>query len=593
MDYRVLRMGLYGLLAVGALLAAGCGGGGGTTTNSVQGVVADGYLEDAKVFLDLNDDKQFTTGEPTAMTAANGSYTITGVSAADLSAHALVVSAQAGLTKNHEGSTATTLTDSYVLSTPPNAPKSADGQVVITPLTTLIHNQIETNPVLDVAAAEAVVKTNLGVADATNLFEDFVQKKGASTEYEKVSLVAQVVASAIGSNMAAVSAAAPTADMNDVIKMVVSEVVAQLTTISTAVDTAAQGGNFDPASVATSTVTIDTSDSGALQASIDQAATAPVVGSFQTALGSDGFFYLDMYYDYGMITYEYGKVKLGAQGSDGFALTEEFFSYDTLNSAWVAGTETDNNYILSKTGWVPEGDSASNGKLVFNADGTATWTNVDTGDSEIITVSKMDVAGKGIASFIAKQSSPINADAVFPAGSEAYKMTFTRKSDRYSVWMGNYPNSMLMDVAKVSDIPAKFSAGSSQPYGLGIGRYLSVSFSGSGTNGELQFFSGEGPLTLKGTWKIVEPVAGYPVLVLDVPLSYRMYPYMDYSAERIIFALVDGSIRQGDVEYANVPRMESGYNFNKTAFDAILANFSPSLTTNVLKTAAKTVRKKY
>jgi hypothetical protein len=559
--------------------------------NSVQGVVADGYLENARVFLDLNDDKQFTTGEPTAMTAADGSYTITGVSSADLSTHALVVRAEAGQTKNHEGASATTLADSYVLSTPPNAPKTADGQVVITPLTTLIHNQIETNPVLDVAAAEAVVKTNLGVADTTNLFEDFVQKKGASTEYEKVSQVAQVVANAIGSNMTAVSVAAPTADMNDIIKMVVSEVAAQLTTISTTVDSEVAKGSFDPAAVATSTVTIDTSDAGALQADIEQAATAPVVGSFQTALGAEGFFYLDVYTDYNTVTYEYGKVKLGAQGSDGFALTEDFFSYDTLTSNWVAATESDNNYVLSKTGWVPEGDSASNGKLVFNADGTATWTNIDTGDSEIITVSKMDVAGKGIATFVAKQTSVIKAGAVFPAGSEAYKMTFTRKSDNYSVWMGSYPNSMLMDVTKVSDIPAKFSVGS-QSYGLGIGRDLSVRFSGSGTSGNLQFFTMTGALSLSGTWKVVEPVVGYPVLVLDVPLAYRTQ-YLDYAPEKIIFALVNGSIRQGEAEYANVPRVESGYNFNKTAFDAILANFTPTTATAAPKAAAKTVRIKY
>ncbi|WP_085813117.1 hypothetical protein [Geoanaerobacter pelophilus] len=598
MNYRVLRRGLHGILTVGALLAAGCGGGGeaGVETplgNSVQGVVADGYLENARVFLDLNDDKQFTTGEPTAMTAADGSYTINGVSATDLSTHALVVRAEAGQTKNHEGASATTLTDSYVLSTPPNAPKTADGQVVITPLTTLIHNQIETNPVLDVAAAEAVVKTNLGVADATSLFEDFVQKKGASQEYEKVSLVAQVVASAIGNNMSAVSAAAPTANLNDVIKMVVSEVTANLTAISTAVDSAAQGGNFDPATVATSTVTIDTSDAATLQANLEQAATAPVVGSFQTALGSDGFFYLDMYYDLGMVTYEYGKVKLGAQGTDGFALTEEFFNYDTINSAWVAGTESTNNYVLSKTGWVLEDDSAAKGKLVFNADGTATWTNVDTGDSEIITVSKMDVAGKVIASFVAKQSSPIKAGATFPAGSEAYKMTFTRKSDYFSVWVGGYPNSMLMDVAKVSDIPAKFPAVSDQfNGGLGIGRELSVRFSGSGSSGTLQFLAAGAPLSLDGTWKIVEPVLGYPMLVLDVPLAYRTQ-YLDYTPEKIIFALVNGSIRQGEAEFANVPRVESGYNFNKTAFDAILANFTPTTATAAPKTAAKTVRKKY
>lgn len=604
MEHQVLRRVVYAVLTVGTLVVAGCGGKDAASGNtSVQGVVADGYLENAKVFLDLNDDKEFTTGEPTAMTAADGSYTINGVSATQLSGHALVVRAVAGATINHENGVPTAIANDYVLSTPPDAPKDADGKVVITPLTTLIHNQMETNPVLTPATAEAVVKQNLGVAEATSLFDDFVQKKGASAEYEKVSMVAQVVATAIGSNMSAITAAAPTANLNDIIKVIVAEVVTQLTAISSAVDNAS-GGTFDPAAVASSNVAIDTTNTTTLQATLQEVRTAPVVGSFQNALGTDGFFWVDREYINGIVSFGYGIVKLGTQGADGFELSEQFFEYDTLNATWAAGTEVTNNYALTKDGWVPEDDSASAGRLVFNADGTATWTQVDTGESERITVTKIDVAGKTIAGFVSKGSSPINPEATFPAGSEVYKMTFTRTADYYTVWMGGYPNSMLMNLTSVSEIPATFAASNEQMnYGLFIGRGLSVRFSGTGTSGAAQFYtySGDQPGaigTLAGSWKIVEPFAGYPVLVLDVPLSYRSQ-YMDYAPERTVFAVVDGMIRQGGVEYANVPKVESGYNFNKTAFDAILSNFNPGLyglsqtvySKNTLKKATKVSKK--
>lgn len=569
-------------VTLGTFVIAGCGGGSGTATSSglttVNGVVADGYLEKAKVFLDLNGDKAFTAGEPSAITGVDGSYTINDVAAADLKDRAIVVFAEKNVAINHEGGIATAVADTYVLSTPPDAPKNPDGQVVITPLTTLIHNQIETNPVLNVTEAEAVVKSNLGLATGTSLFEDFVQKKGASDEYDKVSMIAQVVAAAMGNNMTAIQTAAPTADLNDVIKLIVAEVIAKLPTITNLVEaTKASGAEFSAATMATTAVTVDTTNSETLTQNLTQAGAATTVGSFQKALGSDGFFYLDRQYDFGTYSFEYGEVKLGALGADGYALTEAFFTYTASNPAWVAGQDADTNYILSKGGWVIEDDSASAGTLVFNADGTATWTKKATGESEVITVSTIDVAAKPIGSFITRDNAPIKAGAVFPAGAEAYKMTFVRNVDRYSVWGGENYNSSLMGVTSVTQMPAAFAVGDSNlGYGLYIGNNLAVKFTGTGTSGTAQFYVNRELLTLPGSWKIVEPVTGYPVLVLDVPFSYKSQYMYDTPSRGVIFAEVNGTVKQGSVEYAKVPKVESGFNFNKLAFDAILENFAPS-----------------
>ena len=559
---------------LGTLAVAGCGGGSGVSggPTSVSGVVADGYLEKATVFLDLNDNKKFDPGEPTAETKADGTYTLEKVNADDLKKHAIVVEAKTGVTLNHEGSSSTPVANGYVLSTPPDAPKDADGKIVITPLTTLIHNQIETNPVLKVSEAEAVVKANLGVSSATNLFDDFVQKKGASADYDKVSKVAQVVATAIGNNMGAIQAAAPNADLNAVIKVIVTEVVNQLTTIANTVDTTS---NFDAATIATNTVKVDTTDATALQQNLDQASAPAAVSSFQSALGTDGFFWIDRRDDNMQSPYyEYGVVKLGALGTSGYALTEDYFIYTALNPTWTASTSNDSNYVLTKDGWKLADDKASSGTLVFNADGTATWTITATGESQVITVSSVDVSGKPIGPFISKDSSLFTADAVFPSGSDAYKMTFVPKSDRYSIW-ANGNNSSLAGLKSVADIPSTFAVGGTG-MGLYIGNNFSVQFTGTGSNGTAQFYVNQQLLAMGGTWKIVEPVAGNPVLVLDVPFAYKEQYMYDNPARGVIFATVNGAVMQGNVEYAGVPRMDSGLNFNKTAFEAIKANFTPS-----------------
>lgn len=582
-----MRKLLYLAAALGSFAAAGCGGGASSVSlpsasgESVSGVVADGYLEKAEVFLDLNDDRQFTTGEPTATTDVDGKYTLTGVAAADLKNHAIVVLAKKGITINHEGSTGTTVAEAYILSTPPDAPKNPLGQVVITPLTTLIHNQIETNPILKIAEAEAAVKSNLGLAEATSLFEDFVPKQGASDEYLKVSRISQVVATAIGNNMAAIKTAAPAANLNDVIKVIVAEVVTQLTQIANTVATTSTA-DFNAAAIALEAVKVETTDSAALQQNLTQASAPVVISSFEKALGTDGFYWMDRNNDMQSSYYEYSVIKLGAQSVAGYALTEDHFIYTALNPTWVASTDKSSNYVLTKDGWILASDSAPAGKLVFNADGTATWTITATGQSEVISVSKIDLAQKAMGSFVARGDAPFKADAVFPAGAEGYRMTFFSKSDRYSIWAGDTGNSQLNAITSISQIPGAFAVGGTGSP-LFIGYNFSVKFvAGAGASGTAQFYEGQLPLTaFSGTWKIIEPVAGYHVFVLDVPLAYKTKYMNDEPARAMILASVNGFIKQGSVEYANVARVDRSFNFNKIAFDAMMANFSPTWTVPV------------
>ncbi|MDG3085870.1 hypothetical protein P7F88_07080 [Vibrio hannami] len=89
---------IFGIAVLAALY--GCGGGDDATTDtsvvstggqSLSGQAADGYLYNATVCLDLNDNKVCDTSEPSVTTGENGEFTITGLNQDDIDNHGLIV----------------------------------------------------------------------------------------------------------------------------------------------------------------------------------------------------------------------------------------------------------------------------------------------------------------------------------------------------------------------------------------------------------------------------------------------------------------------------------------------------------------------
>ena len=69
-----------------------------TTTSSISGIVADGYISGARVFLDKNGNGVLDTaeGEPfSELSSAAGAFEIKGISASDLERYNLVASVPA------------------------------------------------------------------------------------------------------------------------------------------------------------------------------------------------------------------------------------------------------------------------------------------------------------------------------------------------------------------------------------------------------------------------------------------------------------------------------------------------------------------
>lgn len=145
-------------LAVASALTGCLGGGGGGSVAGVGGKVVDGYVSDATVTQDVNDDGVCAPGEPTTTTDAQGNFSFPG------SAPHMVCA---------KGGTDLSTGAPFVgeLTAPAGATQ-------ITPLTSLVVAKIAadkamTPPVITTpAAAAATIATNLGLSSTTNLLSD-------------------------------------------------------------------------------------------------------------------------------------------------------------------------------------------------------------------------------------------------------------------------------------------------------------------------------------------------------------------------------------------------------------------------------------
>ena len=144
------------LIAAAVLTACGGSGGGGTSTPTVSlaGVVADGYIGGARVCLDINENSVCDAGEPSGISGTDGKYTITGITAGDEGKYSIVADVPVDATDSDFPGT--TVGKAFVLT----APK---GNTTITPLSSLVHQELLATPALSAASAAANVKAAMAI----------------------------------------------------------------------------------------------------------------------------------------------------------------------------------------------------------------------------------------------------------------------------------------------------------------------------------------------------------------------------------------------------------------------------------------------
>ncbi len=155
-------------LCVSVLAACGGGGDGGSSTSSLTGTVADGYLEGAKVCLDINSNTVCDTGEPSGTSGANGAYTISGITGGDETRYPIVVEVPA-TARDSDDPAGVTVGQAYVLTAP------AGKGSFISPLTTLAHREMQADRVLTAATAADKVKADTGLS--VDLYKDYIKEK--------------------------------------------------------------------------------------------------------------------------------------------------------------------------------------------------------------------------------------------------------------------------------------------------------------------------------------------------------------------------------------------------------------------------------
>lgn len=551
-------------------LLPGCGGGGSSSNNtipprtpsSVSGVVADGYLVGATVFSDRNGNKKWDDGEPKAVTGPGGIYTLEGD---DLDLYPIVVAVDVNVIDEDTNST---VSKAYILSAPAGYPE------FISPLTTIVQQQIERNPVLTVEDAEQVVKSSLGAASGVSLFEDYVSFKESNSEFATLHKIAQVVATTFGEvqeqlqSVATAAGYTPEDLLDALVDIVVQRVVERLSEIAVAV--IESGDDFTPIAVAetvvaginaSAPVTVDT-----IGNEIEQVQTPAVASSFKTLLEGEGshWFWADKWFNGSFEEYhlEYGIVSLNV---DGETLDEVEYEYDFSVDRWVDSGPSQSYYLVDGE-WVQVDDGAAGMTIVANTDGSITASDASTGQELVVYASEFDVSGKKMVSFIHPVFADFLADpaATFPAGAKAYQLSFKNNVDRYKAWQSTGINfdSMLTSYAKGSG-----------NY-LHLDRDLTIQF-GAG-DASVDIFERQNGDYVKrwvGTWED-RTVQGHLIRVINIPSHVLLMT--DNEGPHIFIKWQDGTAWEGQYEWAGVLRTESTFDFNKAAFDAIMEKFNPT-----------------
>lgn len=167
------------LLAIGSVIA-GCGsgtlsagvgsGGTGSYTASLAASATEGYLINAVVFLDTNDNYQLDGNESYAVTGVDGTATLK-VTAADMAAYPVVAVAFKGITI--DSATMLPVATTYILSAP-KGDTGATGSTLINPISTQLRELLETGRYSNLQQAMDALAGHMGLPADINLLAESI-----------------------------------------------------------------------------------------------------------------------------------------------------------------------------------------------------------------------------------------------------------------------------------------------------------------------------------------------------------------------------------------------------------------------------------
>ncbi|MCY9861761.1 hypothetical protein OTK49_04390 [Vibrio coralliirubri] len=444
--------GQRSLLAVAiALWITGCGsdssdssttdtGGSTATSASLTAKAADGYLVGANACLDLNSNKVCDKDELSAVTGDDGSFTIDNLTQEQLEQGTLLIEVVAGQTIDTDNP-GVVLSKSYRLTAPP---KSA----FISPLTTLIQNEIESGSSLE--EAKTAIQEKLGTT--LDLTQDYIEAKNNNdladsqkAAFENLHRVAQVTASVMAENTdtlsetaagAGISVEALTALINEEVTRVLDEVVKNIE---------AAGENFNPSDIASSInrdhIAIDDSN---LEDKIkeNEANKGSKQADLAKLIKTDGINWFGGANETGKdLVVTYGTLKAASDNS----VTETNFIYDYVTEQFIEFeyTPNANNMVLDENGWVVSDDTLAN--ITSNKDGSVTLETSSSIFNEVANAKQLDISGLNVSSIMEQTddenvwSNLMPASLKFPDNTTAYKLSVENvHDDIYYYYKGDW-----------------------------------------------------------------------------------------------------------------------------------------------------------
>jgi len=501
-------------LSVLSLLTA-CGGGGSVSkTITFAGQVIDGYIEGAIVCLDLNANLSCDSGEPTAVSKSDGTYSLD-VSQVDTeklkTAHLLTVVPATAKDADDAGKTIAEAGKSgFSLLAPAAAYVKSDGSsvvgAVISPLTTLVsHEMITSNNTLD--TSEKYVRERLSLAAGTDLRQDFVANKDTT-----LAGTAQMLATAMGEVKAAVLADSTSAATDKQAVMAsVSYVQTQAAELQKSYSDA-KTANSAAKPVELVKTALKTPEAKPVPADLAAAAkkiTDSTMSNSVVSILEQGIYVAESgrcsqtSAAIDCIAGRYEKI----QGNGGQVTVGNSNWKNWNGSTWVPETNSDQTLFLSATGWTSEticasGQSAS---YVAQSNGSATF-KLCNGNTYNVTTRVSDASGKSLAGLGLQQlwypfntaatlsTSEANfANPVMPSGSTLYLVEISYMQDSYALYANSkiyyYTGGLQKSFTSLADYINAYPTSEQGPRAYVNGLNFPFDTGGITTGGTLTFWS--------------------------------------------------------------------------------------------------------
>ncbi|MEY2790305.1 MAG: hypothetical protein RL295_469 [Pseudomonadota bacterium] len=177
----------YGMSLALAVLLCACGGGGSSSNSTtLSGAVIDGYIEGAKVCLDVNANGLCESSEPTATTNSLGQYKLDAGNTNTMGLNIVAEIPDTAKDSDDEGLTLRAAGKSaYTMAT------SSDQPTVVTPVTTMIVGKVKAEG-LTTDVAKLRVFEEFGLPSDTNPYVDHIEKGNASVHGAAKQIAAQL-----------------------------------------------------------------------------------------------------------------------------------------------------------------------------------------------------------------------------------------------------------------------------------------------------------------------------------------------------------------------------------------------------------------